>query len=110
MIRWESTSLGLRSEPQVLLPRGQRRDLVLRKELLCLLLRDRWDDHALAALLPVHRSGHLLGCGELEAVDHSDDLVKIPARGSGIQQRQLEPLVGADDEDSSAVITSSSQV
>ena len=80
-----------------------------RKESSHILLLDAGHHHAGAALLPVDGRGDLPGCSELQAVHHSDDLVKIPARGSGIQQRQLEPLVGADDEDSSAVITSSSQ-
>merc|ERR1711872_275677 len=54
-----------------------------RKESSNVLLLDARHHHAGAALLPVHWGGHLLGRGELEAVDHADDLVEVPAGGGG---------------------------
>ena len=69
------------------------------------LLLDARHHHAGPSLLPVHRSGHLPGGGQLEAVHHPDDLVKVPARGGRVQQGQLQPLVRADDEDSSGKTT-----
>ena len=72
------------------------------------LLLDPGHHHAGASLLPVHRSGHLPGGGQLEAVHHPDDLVKVPARGGRVQQGQLQPLVRPDDEDSSTNKTNKS--
>jgi len=92
----------LRSGSDVDLARGNIMDgHSFRKESSNVLLLDAGHHHAGAALLPVHRGGHLLGGGELEAVDHSDDLVKVTAGGGGVEQRQLQPLVRTDDEDSS---------
>ena len=65
------------------------------------LLLDAGHHHAGASLLPVDGRGDLLGGGELETVNDSDDLVKVAARGGWVEQRQLQPLVRADDEDGS---------
>ena len=59
---------------------------------------DTGDHHAGSSLSPVHRSGHLPPGGQLETVDHSDDLIEVSAGGGGVEQRQLQPLVGADHE------------
>lgn len=48
--------------------------------------------------LPVGWGGHSLGGRELERVHRSQDLVKVASGGGGVEQRQLQPLVGTDDE------------
>mmetsp|Transcript_22483 Transcript_22483/g.58632 ORF Transcript_22483/g.58632 Transcript_22483/m.58632 type:complete len:297 (-) Transcript_22483:32-922(-) len=54
--------------------------------------------HALVAVGPVGGGGHAVHSRELQGVDHAQDLVKVAPRGGGVQQRELELLVGADDE------------
>lgn len=48
--------------------------------------------------LPVGWGGHSLGGRELERVHRSQDLVKVASGGGGVEQGQLQPLVGTDDE------------
>jgi len=55
--------------------------------------------HAAAASLPVNRCGHLAGGCELEAVNHSQDLVKVSPCCGRVEEGQLQPLVWANDED-----------
>ena len=62
---------------------------------------DTGDHHAGSSLSPVHRSGHLPPGGQLETVDHSDDLIEVPAGGGGVEQRQLQSSVWTNDEHSS---------
>ena len=62
------------------------------------LLLDPRHHHAAAPLLPVHRGGHLPGSSQLQAIHHPEDLVKVPAGGSWVEQGQLQPLVRPDDE------------
>lgn len=47
--------------------------------------------------LPISRGGHSFSGCELERVHHSQDLVKVASGGGGIEQRQLQPLVGTDN-------------
>lgn len=46
--------------------------------------------------LPINRCGNLLLCGELQGVDHSKQLIKIPSRGGRVEDGQLQLLVGAN--------------
>jgi len=55
--------------------------------------------HAAAASLPVNRCGHLAGGCELEAVNHSQDLIKVSPCCGRVEEGQLQPLVWANDED-----------
>merc|ERR1719206_1612105 len=54
--------------------------------------------HAAPTSLPVNRRGHLASGSELEAVDNSEDFVEVSSCGGGVQERQLQPLVRANDE------------
>ena len=56
------------------------------------------NDH-IVALLPIHRRGDLVLRGQLQRVDHAQDLVEIAARRHRIDDEQFDLLVGADDED-----------
>lgn len=47
--------------------------------------------------LPISWGGHSLGGCELERVHRSQDLVKVAPGGGGIEQRQLQPLVGTNN-------------
>ena len=62
---------------------------------------DTGDHHAGSSLSPVHRSGHLPPGGQLETVDHSDDLIEVSAGGGGVEQGQLQSSVWTNDEHSS---------
>merc|ERR1719186_1993698 len=66
------------------------------------LLLDPGHHHTAAALLPVHRGGHLPGGGELQAVHNPEDLVKVPACGCWVEERQFQPSVWANHKHSSA--------
>jgi len=55
--------------------------------------------HATAASLPVNRCCHLAGRCQLQAVNHSQDLIKVPPCCSRVEEGQLQPLVWANDED-----------
>lgn len=46
--------------------------------------------------LPVNRCGDLLLCGELQGVDNSKQLIKVPSRGGRVEDGQLQLLVGAN--------------
>merc|ERR1719430_811113 len=52
--------------------------------------------HAAPTSLPVNRRGHLASGSELEAVDHSEDFVKVSSCRGWVQERQLQPLVRAN--------------
>merc|ERR1712055_1098287 len=54
--------------------------------------------HAAPTSLPVNRRGHLASGSELEAVNHSEDFVEVSSCGGWVQERQLQPLVRANDE------------
>src|SRR5215204_6589939 len=85
----------LRHDPQV----WPRRLPTLGVNALRLIIRDRAGDDHVLAVLPVHgRRNPVLG-GELQGVDHPDDLVEVAARRHRINQDELDLLVGPDDED-----------
>ncbi len=72
--------------PQVLLLRGHVVNLdSLGKQSADLFGFDAGDDHTGVALFPVGRSGDLFLGGELERVDHPENLVKVSPGGGGIQ-------------------------
>ena len=50
---------------------------------------DTWGHNNLASLPPVNGGGHLPPGGQLEAVNGADDLIKVPASCSRIQDGQL---------------------
>merc|ERR1719394_847259 len=54
--------------------------------------------HAAPTSLPVNRRGHFASGSELEAVNHSEDFVEVSSCGGWVQERQLQPLVRANDE------------
>jgi hypothetical protein len=63
------------------------------------LIGDGSGDDDVVALLPVGGGGDLVFRGELHGVEDAEDLVEVAAGGHGIAELQLDPLVGADDED-----------
>ena len=93
---------------------GKRHLDTLGEETSSIFLLDSRNHHAAPTSLPVNRRGHLAGGGELEAVNHSEDFVEVSScwrkfsvklisfvkktcRG-WVQERQLQPLVRANDE------------
>ena len=73
--------------------------LVAGEDLVRFFVRDcAGDDHVLA-LLPVCWPRHLVLCRQLHGIEHTDDLIEVPASGHRIGQRQLDLLVGTDHED-----------
>jgi len=92
--------LRLGCSPEVHLARGHLMHLdTLWEESSSIFLFHSRHHHAAAASLPVNRCGHLAGGCELEAVNHSQDLVKVSPCCGWVEQRQLQPLVRANDED-----------
>src|SRR6188472_833455 len=71
----------------------------LRVNALSLVVSDRAGDNHVFSVLPVHRRRNPVLGGELERVDHPDDLVEVAARRHRINQDELDLLVGPDDED-----------
>jgi hypothetical protein len=68
-------------------------------KILGLVVGDRPGDDDVLALLPVDgRRDPVLG-GELERVDHPEDLVEVAAGGHRVDEDELDLLVGPDDED-----------
>src|SRR5262249_19786043 len=86
--------LGLRDDADV----GLRRAPALRVPLPGFLVGDRARDDHILAQLPVHRGRHLVFGGELERVDHPQDLVEVAPGGHGIDEDQFDLLVWADHE------------
>ncbi len=74
----------------------------LGEELPGVVVGERGHHHAVAALLPVGRGGHLLLSRQLEGVDDAEDLGEVPPGGGRVQDGQLERLVRSDDEDRAA--------
>ena len=60
---------------------------------------DGRDHDAVVSVFPVDGGGDLVVCGELEGVDHTEDLVEVSAGGGGVGHDQLDLLVVSDDED-----------
>ena len=71
----------------------------LAEDLLGLVVGDRAGDDHVLALLPVDRGGDPVLGGQLQGVDHPQDLVEVAAGGHRVDQDQLDLLVRADDED-----------
>jgi len=92
---WSSSQISL-----------SRRDIMnlesLGEDTRSILHLDTGHHHAGSSLSPVHRSGHLPPGGQLETVDHSDDLIEVSAGGGGVEQGQLQSSVWTNDEHSSA--------
>merc|ERR1711910_208274 len=92
--------LWLRCSTEIHLARGHLMHLdTLREESSSIFLFHSRHHHAAAASLPVNRCGHLAGGCELEAVNHSQDLVEVSPCCSRVEEGQLQPLVWANDED-----------
>lgn len=49
--------------------------------------------------LPVNRCGNLLLCCELQRVNNTEQLIKIPSCGGRVKDGQLEPLIRANHKD-----------
>ena len=75
----------------------------LGEEAWSILWLDTWGHNNLASLPPVNRGGHLPPGGQLEAVNCADDLVKVPASCSRIQDGQLQLLIRTNHKHSSEV-------
>jgi len=94
-----SSLLWLRGGPQVHLAGRHLVHLdTLGEETSSIFLLHSRNHHAAPTSLPVNRRGHLAGGGELEAVNHSEDFVEVSSCGGWVQERQLQPLVRANDE------------
>src|SRR5262249_36759000 len=62
---------------------------------LCVVVADRARNDDVLALLPVYRRRDLVLGGELQRIDHAQDLVEVAARGHGISEQELDLLVGS---------------
>src|SRR5215211_6737991 len=69
------------------------------EDLLGFLVGDGAGDDDVFALLPVDRGRDPVRGGELQGVDHAQDLVEVATCGHGIDENELELLVRPDDED-----------
>jgi len=63
-----------------------------------LVVNGRVYDHVVS-LAPVHGRRYLVLVAELQRVNHTKNLVKVPARGSGVGNRQANNFLRVDDED-----------
>ena len=63
------------------------------------IIREPRQNHARLAALPIHGGRHAVAVGELEGVEHAEDLGEVAARGGGVEDRCAELLVGAEDQD-----------
>merc|ERR1712018_285432 len=72
------------------------------KEAMSILCLDAGGHNNLASLPPVYRGGNLPPGGQLEAVNGTDDLVKVPASGGWVEDGELQLLVWANHKHSSA--------
>jgi Ca2+:H+ antiporter len=86
--------LGLRSQAQV----GLQRFPALRELPLGLLVAHRRHDDDVLTLLPVHRRRHPVGVGELERVDHTQDLVEVAPGRLRVGDHQPDLLLRIDHE------------
>ena len=73
--------------------------LEVSEQLLGLLVVDGRSNDDILSLRPVGRSGDSLVVGELEGVEHSDDLIKVPSTRSRVDEHQTDLLFWVDDED-----------
>src|SRR5215469_13852062 len=87
--------LGLSDDAQV----GPQRLPAAWIFLLGLVVGDSGYDDDVVTLLPVHWSGHLEGCGELDGVEDTEYFVEVAAGGHRIGKHELDALVGGNDED-----------
>jgi len=71
----------------------------LGKHLLGVGIGHRGDDDAILPLLPVRRSGQLMGRGQLQGIDDPQDLGEIAAGARRVGEGELDLLVRPDDED-----------
>ena len=65
---------------------------------LCLVVRHRWHDDHVLAMLPIHRCCHLMVGGELAAVEQAQHFVEVAAGAHRIGEHGLDALVWADHE------------
>ena len=70
------------------------------RSILCL---DAGGHNNLTALSPVYRGGNLPPGGQLEAVNGTDDLVKVPTSGGWVEDGELQLLVWANHKHSSGI-------
>lgn len=56
-------------------------------------------DDDIVSLLPVDGGGDLVLVAQLQRVDDSEDLVKVPAGLGGVREGETDDLLGVDDED-----------
>src|SRR5215475_2251409 len=61
-------------------------------------VRDRTRDDDVLALLPIHRSRHLVLRRELQRVDDAQDLVEVAAGSHRVDENELDLLVRANHE------------
>lgn len=58
-----------------------------------------YNNNNLTVYRPVDRCGNLLLCSELQRVDNSEQLIKVPSCGGRVKDGQLQLLVGANHKD-----------
>lgn len=97
--RHDSIILG---ESQVRLARGQRKGLMSREGLMSIVTAQGWLDHACITCIPSNWSGNWFDISQLQGINNSQDLIKVPSSGCRIQDGELHPLVRPNDEDSSS--------
>jgi len=73
----------------------------IREQHLSLIVADRWVDDNIVTLLPVDGSGNFVLVTELQRINDSYDLIKVPSSGSRVSDRKTDDLFGVYDEDSS---------
>ena len=75
--------------------------VALGKKLVRLLVQDGWEDDDLIAAPPVHRRGDLCAVGELQRIDHAQDLVEVAARRCRVGKGESQHAARVDYEDRS---------
>src|ERR1700730_17987387 len=53
----------------------------------------------MVAVFPIDRRGHAVAGGQLQRVDHAQNLVKVAARAGRISDHELDLLVRSNNED-----------
>src|SRR5437867_1596002 len=85
--------LRLGNDPEIRL----RRLPALRITPLCLLVGDRTGDNHFFAWFPVDWGSHLVLRGQLQRVNHSQHLIKVPARCHRVGAHELDLFIWPDD-------------